>query len=223
MYGYGYCAWVWTGVDSALFTIKAIPNIHAGFEKHLEKMSLDWSIWDLSYSVSDLLSTHPLQIHEVVHCKECTWVVIFSRSFWVNTITVTCRVRIMFLLSSWGQPPIMNHKALGEVNRLHLSRSLDPLCFTSNSTDAGLLNTMQWSLVSLINRSSFEAIKREGDSKSNTITQDLCKHGESCRPFPGKIFSPEASAPRQWLDPACLTAPVDLWWVCMLWLTLSAH
>lgn len=77
--------------DCALLTIKVIPNIRAVFEECLEKVSLDWSIWDLSNSISGLLSTHALQIHEVVHCKKCAWVVIFSKSLWMNIVTVACR------------------------------------------------------------------------------------------------------------------------------------
>lgn len=65
--------------------------------------------------------------------------------------------------------------------------------------------------------------KQEGDTKSNTCAQGSCAHSEFCRPYPGKIFSPEALAPRYWLDPACLAVPVDFWWVCTLLLALSAH
>lgn len=59
---------------------------------------------------------HPLllQILEVMHCKKCTRVVVFSQSLWVNVIPVAWGVSRMILLSSRGQLPMLNPKATGE-------------------------------------------------------------------------------------------------------------
>lgn len=156
-------------LNSAL-TIKAIPGIHVTREKCLNKVSLDQSIWNFTFE----FIVHPLllQVLEVMHCKKCTRVVVYSQPLWVNIIPVAWGVSRMILLSSWGQLPILNHKAIGESVASQQKKPGSPVLHLQQQKCC-LVERDAVISCELQKRSLLEAVRGEGGTNSNTGAQSL--------------------------------------------------
>lgn len=114
-----------------------------------------------------------LQILEVMYCKKCTRVVVLSQSPWVNIIPVAWGASRMIWLSSWGQLPIVNRKAMGGSQQKK-PRSLVEVLPVGH--DAGISCELQKG--SLLE----QWVGSEGPA--------VC-HTWAVQTSPGKVFSPD--------------------------------